>query len=209
MNFTPWAKGCGDLEGIARRVAEHLPQTCRLIGWSLGGMVALRIARLFPARVPRLVLVSTTPRFLKGRDWPHGVDEKTLAGFATGLARDWRGTVNEFLSFQVRGDERQLETLRELRASVFAHGEPSPVALAAGLELLRSADLRPELAQVHAPTIVIGGAYDRLTPPAASEALAAGIPGARAVIVPRAAHAPFLSHPALFLPLVTEFLADA
>ncbi len=201
-----WSKGSADLEGMARRVAEHLPETCSLLGWSLGGMVALRIATLFPKRVPRLVLVATTPKFLKSRDWPYGVDEKTLGGAATGLRRDWRATVNEFLGLQVRGDEKQLETLRELKQSAFAHGEPSTAALGACLEILRTTDLRGELGAVAAPTLVVGGAYDRLTPPAAIAALAAGIAGARAEIVPRAAHAPFLAHREIFLPLVTEFL---
>ena len=206
--YSAWAKGCADLEGIARRVAEHLPQSCRLVGWSLGGMVAIRIATLFPKRVPRLVLVATTPKFLKGRDWPDGVEEKTLAGFAAGLGRDWRTTIGDFLSLQVRGDEKQLETLRELRQSAYAHGEPSTSALAAGLEILRTVDLRPELARVAARTLVIGGACDRLTPPAAIAALAAAIRGARAEIIPRAAHAPFLSHRELFLSLVSGFLSS-
>jgi len=203
-----FGKGDQDLEGIARRVAEHIPERCSLLGWSLGGLVAARIARLFPARVPRLVLVASSPRFLKGRDWPHGGEEKTLTALAAGLKRDWRGTINDFLGLQVRGDEHQLETLRALKSTVFANGEPGLQALAAGLEVLRTTDLRPELALIRARTLVIGGAYDRLAAPGAIEALAAGIPGARAVIVPRAAHAPFLSHPAAFLGLVTEFLSS-
>jgi pimeloyl-[acyl-carrier protein] methyl ester esterase len=204
---SPWAKGCGDLEGIARAVAAHLPETCRLVGWSLGGLVALRIATLFPERVPKLVLVATSPKFLKGRDWPHGIEDKALAEVVTGLRRDWKRMISDFMSLQVRGDEHQLETLRELKASLFAHGEPSTAALDAGLEILRHADLRGELKRVRAPTLVIAGAYDRLTPPGASEALAAGIAGSRLEIIPRAAHAPFLSHRERFVELVGDFLA--
>jgi len=206
---SPWSKGAGDLEGMARLVAEHLPERTALLGWSLGGLVALRIATLFPARVTRLVLVATTPCFRQRRDWPHGLDEATLAGIAKGLARDWRGTINDFLGLQVRGDERQLETLRALKQGAFAHGEPSTAALGAGLEVLRSVDLRPELRRVVAPTLVVSGAYDRLTPPAAGAALAAGIGGARHEVIARAAHAPFLSHRETFGSLLQEFLGPA
>jgi pimeloyl-[acyl-carrier protein] methyl ester esterase len=206
---SPWAKGCADLEGIARRVAEHLPARCSLVGWSLGGMVAIRIATLYPARVPRLVLLATTPRFVNHRDWPHGLEAATLAGFARELGRDWRGTVRDFLNLQVRGDEHQLETLRELKRLAFEHGAPSSGALAAGLEILRTVDLRPELGAVAARTLVVGGEYDRLTPPGASQALAAGIAGARCELVPRAAHAPFLSHRAAVTRLVADFLGAA
>jgi pimeloyl-[acyl-carrier protein] methyl ester esterase len=204
-----WDKGCGDLEGVARRVAEHLPHECRLVGWSLGGMVAIRIATLFPARVPALALVATTPRFTAHRTWPHGMEPAMLAGFATHLAKDWRKTVNDFLGLQVRGDEKQLETLRELKRIVFQHGEPNGAALQAGLEILRTADLRDELPRVRASTLVVAGQYDRLTPPGAAEALARGIPGARHWLVPRAAHAPFLSHREEFAREIDAFLRDA
>lgn len=203
-----WSKGAGDLEGLARQVAENLPESCALLGWSLGGLVALRVATLFPARVPTLALVATTPCFRKRRDWPHGLDDTVIDGVAKGLARDWRGTINDFLSLQVRGDEKQLETLRTLKASVFAHGEPSTAALEAGLAVLRTADLRDELGAVAARTLVLGGEYDRLTPPAAAAALAAGIEGARHASIARAAHAPFLSHREEFLALLGQFLGE-
>ena len=205
---SPWSKGAADLEGLARKVAEHLPDSCTLLGWSLGGLVALRVATLFPERVPGLVLVATTPCFRKRRDWPHGQDDTLIERVAKGLARGWRGTINDFLSLQVRGDERQLETLRSLKGSVFAHGEPSSAALVAGLEILRSVDARGELGAVKARSLVISGAYDRLTPPAAGAALAAGIEGARHAIVERAAHAPFLSHREAFLALLADFLGE-
>jgi pimeloyl-[acyl-carrier protein] methyl ester esterase len=59
------------------------------------------------------------------------------------------------------------------------------------------------------PTLVISGQYDRLTPPGAGEALAAAIPGARHWLVPRAAHAPFLSHRDEFAREVDAFLSPS
>lgn len=204
---SPWAKGCADLEGIARRVAEHLPERVSLLGWSFGGLVAVRIATRFPERVEKLVLVASTPCFLRRRDWPHGLEAPALESMARGLARDWQATVRDFLTLQVRGDEHQLETLRELKRLLPEHGPPSTGALAAGLEILRSVDLRAELARVRAPTLVIAGALDRLTPPGASQALAAGIAGAELEIVAHAAHAPFLSHRERVTERVGDFVA--
>lgn len=204
---SPWDATRADLEGWARRVAEHLPQRCSLVGWSLGGQVALRIASLFPERVPKLVLVATTPRFVAKRDWPHGMAPATFTAFAQQVGKDWRGAVQDFLSLQVRGDGQPLDTLRELKRVVFQHGEPSPAALAAGLEILRTADLRDELARVRAATLVISGRHDRLTPPGAGEAIAAAIAGARHLCIERAAHAPFISHREQFVAEVDAFLA--
>ena len=204
---SPWAKGNGDLEGLARHVAGHIPERCNLVGWSLGGMVALRIATLFPERVPRLVLLATTPCATQRRGWSHGLDEPTLCGIEKKLARDWRSAVLEVVGLSVRGDDRQLDTLRELRRCAGEHGDPSPAALAAGLAVLRGADLRSELARVRARTLVIGGAADRVTSPAAAHALAAGIVGARLEMIAGAAHAPFLSHRDQVEPLVLDFLS--
>jgi pimeloyl-[acyl-carrier protein] methyl ester esterase len=204
---SPWATGCADLEGIARRVAERLPDSCSLAGWSLGGMVGIGIATRFPARVRRLALVATTPRFVKRRDSPCGVEAATLSGFARGgVAADWRALVGSFLSLQVHGEERELDRLRALKHLALEHREPSTGALAAGLEILRTVDRRPELGAVAARTLVVGGDCNRLTPCGASQALAAGIACARCELVPRAAHAPFLSHAEVSMPLVADFL---
>jgi pimeloyl-[acyl-carrier protein] methyl ester esterase len=204
---SPWAKGAADLEGLARLVALHLPQTCSLVGWSLGGMVAVRLATLFPARVPRLALIATSPCGAKRRDWPQGLDDSVLAGLASRLGRDWRGTVQDFVALEVRGEEDPLATLRELKRQLHAHGAPSTAALAAGLEILRSTDLRPELPRLRSQTLAIAGEYDRLAAPAAVAALAALVPGARYELIARAAHAPFLSHREHVESLLGGFLA--
>ncbi len=202
---SPWAKGAADLEGMARMVAAHLPERCSLLGWSLGGLVAVRIATLFPERVPSLALIATGPCGAKRRDWPHGPDEALLAGLAKRLERDWKATVQEFLAMEVRGDDNALVALRELKRCVQEGGAPSTAALAAGLAILRRVDLRAELAMIHARTLVICGEYDRLTPPAAAQALAERVVGARYEVVARAAHAPFLSHREQVERLISDF----
>lgn len=204
---SPWAKGAADLEGLARLVAEYLPAECSVIGWSLGGMVGVRLATLYPERIPRLALIGTSPCGARRRDWPHGLDEPVLAGLATRLGRDWRATMQDFVALEVRGEPEPLATLRELKRELYAHGAPSTAALAAGLAILRGTDLRPELPRLRARTLVIGGEYDRLAPPAAVAALAALVPGARLESIARAAHAPFLSHRERVESLLRDFLA--
>src|SRR5437764_1287617 len=81
-----------------------------------------------------------------------------------------------------------------------------PEALARGLERLKAADLRTALPLVRVPALVIAGRLDRITRAAAGRALAAALPRARYVEFARAAHAPFLSSPARFAQLLTEFL---
>lgn len=106
----------------------------------------------------------------------------------------------------MHGSEEGRATLAALRHALFARGEPSPQALAAALGVLAATDLRADVGAIAAPTLVIGGDRDTLTPDAAGAWLAAAMPHARHVVIPGAAHAPFLSHRAAFDVALSEFL---
>ena len=67
-------------------------------------------------------------------------------------------------------------------------------ALAAGLAILRDTDLRAAAATVAQPALVVQGALDTLTPRGAGAWLAGTMPQAQLLEMPRAAHAPHLSH---------------
>ena len=204
--YSPWSADLRGLPALAREVARHVPRGASLLGWSLGGMIALELARQEPGLAGALVLVATTPKFVAGDDWEHGMQAAVLDEFAHGLATDHRGTVQNFLALQTRGDERSTETLRMLRRNLEAHGPPDPRALEAGLEILRSADLRDTLPGISLPSLVIAGDHDRLTPAGAGRALAAALSQARYREIPRSGHAPFLSHGPEVLAEVQGFL---
>jgi len=202
-----WPEGAATLRDLARAVSPHVPQGAAVLGWSLGGMVALELARSRPGDLAALVLIATTPCFLAREDWPAGMNPGVLDGFAAGLARDYRRTLSNFLALQTWGDENASQALRSLRANLDAHGEPDPHALVAGLGILRTADLRDGLAAIAIPALVIAGEHDRITPVAAGRELASRLPSARFVEVPKAGHAPFLSHPETVLREVENFLS--
>ena len=218
-----WLPARSSLEEQAAQICAAIAGTAAeysILGWSLGGQIALQLAaaqqaagaRRAPlaATVKRLVLIAATPRLVAGPDWPHGAPPERLTAQAAGLRTDYRRTVSDFLELQVRGGAGGAEALERLRAALFAHGDPGEgpflAALARDLELLRTTDLRPLLPEVTVPTLVIAGQYDRVTMPAASHALADGLPNARYVEIRRAAHAPFLSHLPELGALITDFL---
>ncbi len=205
-----WPPEFHDLPSLAAALATALPPRCALLGWSLGGIAAIELALTLRQRIDRLVLVSSTPRFVCDEDcvatWVHGLPLPALERFATLLESDYQETVREFLGLQAQGDEHGRAALRELRSKLLAGGPPRIEALRAGLDILRGADLRVRLPQVSVPTLVIAGEHDRMTPPGAARVLAAAIPGARLAIVERAGHAPFLSHPQAFCRYLTNFL---
>lgn len=193
------------------RVHETLaPLTNRyhLLGWSLGGQFALDLAAAMPAGIEGLILVATTPRFLAGPGWRYGVKQASLERLAGELHADPDKAVRGFLKSQVRGLASRTagRVLERLRGALTHGGGAQPEALAWGLERLRQADLRPQLAQVRAPALVVAGEDDRITPPAASRALAKALPKGHFRQLRGAGHVPFLSHRDQFLAALDGFL---
>ncbi len=196
--------GTGTPVADADRSRGRAPVT--LIGWSLGAAIALAFARARPDRVARLVLVGATPRFVTDVDWPHAMTAETLARFGDELAVSWRHTLQRFLALQVHGSDHGRAALHALHHELFARGQPAPAVLRDGLALLGRLDLRAQVPAIAAPTLVVAGGRDALTPPGAGRWLAATLPDARIVEIAGAAHVPFLSHPDEFHAAVDGFL---
>jgi pimeloyl-[acyl-carrier protein] methyl ester esterase len=193
------------VDAVADAVADER-RPLAVLGWSLGGLCAMRWARREPARVARLVLVATSPRFVSGDDWPHAMSATTLARFGDEFAASWKLTMQRFLALQVHGSESGRATLAALRHQLFARGEPSRAALADALRVLATSDLRGEVGAIDAPTLVVSGERDMLAPAAAGARLREAMPHARYVRIDGAAHAPFLSHREAFDRALAGFL---
>lgn len=197
-----------DLDTLVKNLGAKFDGPLILCGWSLGGQVALRWAQLYPAQVEKLVLVATTPCFVQQKNWSCAMAADTLQDFAASLLQNHAQTLKRFLALQLRGSENERELLLDLRARLFAHGEPDVAALQGGLDILRDTDMRGQLPQIAQRTLLIAGERDTLTPHAATAYMSQAMPNARLQVVEGAAHAPFLSHPHVFMQHLKSFLNE-
>jgi len=197
-----------DLDSLVSSLLEHFVGPVHVCGWSLGGQVAMHWAAREPTKVDKLVVVTSTPCFTNREDWSFGLPSEVLEKFATELEQNHAATLRRFIFLQLRGSENERELLNKLREQLFSRGEPDMSALRGGLEILRDADQRLEVAGIQQQTLVITGQCDKLTPPEASHYLAQVIPNARLVEIEGAAHTPFLSHPEVFIEHVKSFLNE-
>lgn len=194
-----------ELDAIADQLAARWPRALWL-GWSLGGLVALKLALRHPQAARALVLVAASPRFTHAQDWPCAVAATVFEQFASALAEDLPRTLERFLALETLGAEHAQDERHWLRGLIKAVPQPSATLLTQGLAILHQTDLRPSLPELQTPTLWVGGRRDRLVPPAALEAAAALCANGRSLIVEQAAHAPFIGRPQAFAAALEDFL---
>jgi pimeloyl-[acyl-carrier protein] methyl ester esterase len=199
---------CGEstLEDMTAAVLAVAPANAAWLGWSLGGLVAMRAALQAPARVHALLLLASTPCFVRRHGWQCALMPALLDTFAAELQTDYLRTMNRFLALQVRGSINSGAVLRLLRAQLLAQGEPAPAALRAGLDILRNTDLREDVGALACPALIMAGERDTLVPGAAARATADLMPNAGVEVIAGAGHAPFIARPEVVAGLVRAFL---
>jgi pimeloyl-ACP methyl ester carboxylesterase len=169
-----------DAEGIH---AAHL------VGHSLGGVVALQVALTSRAKVRSLSLLCTSAR---GADATRLAPEIIWPGIRSrvGTRRMRRHAFLEIVMPPAVLAAQNRDALAESLAPFFGHDlADSPRIVNQQLNALKSFDATPRLAELTGiPTLVLSAACDIIFPPRFGRALAAGIPGARHVEIPNAAH---------------------
>ncbi len=161
-----------DIDELARLMLERHPFPAIWCGWSLGGMLAMRAACLAPQQVKGLVLVCTTPSFINRADWNLGVDLSLLDDFSGQMKADPERGLRRFLLLMFNGDPAARSASRQLADAVLDRGLASSQAMAAGLRILGGTDLRQSLARIDQPVRLVGGRYDQVCPPSASQWMA-------------------------------------
>jgi pimeloyl-[acyl-carrier protein] methyl ester esterase len=189
--------GALSLEDMTHLVLAKAPEKAIWLGWSLGGLVASLAALCAPERVQALVTVASSPCFAAKADWP-GIKPEVLSGFQQQLSEDFQRTVERFLALQTLGTESARQDARKLKSAVLALPMPGEDVLNGGLEILKTADMRAELANLPMPFLRLYGHLDGLVPRKIVPLLDAQWPNSQSHVFPKAAHAPFISHPVEF-----------
>lgn len=180
-----------DLERSACQVVAALSGPVNLIGWSMGGMVALQVAAKVPDQVHRLMLVSTTPKFLQSEDWPYGVSATLLRRLEKRIEREGIGAFHQLI----------FNDLEQLGLAELSAGQAKRE-----LAELARVDLRPLLGRISQPTLIVQGDKDEITLPGAAQYLQKNILGSRLEVFAGVGHVPFLERALEFNKLLKDFI---
>ncbi|MGI9142625.1 MAG: alpha/beta fold hydrolase [Fluviibacter sp.] len=173
---------------------ETLPDTAHLVGWSLGGELALAYTLCFPERVRSLTLISSTPCFMQRPDWDLGQPATLLDDFDQRLIESPAALLKRFSTLIRHGDTTAIRD-RTLSEQLQQYAEPDAERLSSGLKFLRTIDLRAACtSQTDLPPIsLIHGSADGVVPLAAAEWLSNELK-AKLTIFEHASHALPLTH---------------
>jgi pimeloyl-[acyl-carrier protein] methyl ester esterase len=169
-----------------------------IIAWSMGGLVALDLLCEPNVVIERLILVSSTPRFVQANDWSNAVEAQVFESFCQSLSEDHEATLERFLAIQALGSRTAREDIKTLQRQLFKRGKPDLIALKKGLELLLNEDKRAQLSgSTEVPIHLIVGKLDTLVKYKGQQLLAQQ-DNISLSVIPAAGHAPFISHPEEF-----------
>lgn len=175
------------------------------LGWSLGGMLALKAALRHPGAVERLVLIGAGARFTEGRAWPNGMPAAEFEQFRQLVRKDATRALRRFAAMVADGAGRPSEVRRALRNCHEAE-PPGLQALVAGLHVLEALDFVGEMRWLGIPLLVLGGDRDGVCSWRAMRETARLAPLGAWVKVGNASHAPFIEQPGRVADAVFEFI---
>jgi pimeloyl-ACP methyl ester carboxylesterase len=190
------------MDAIARRILSSAPPRFALIGLSMGGYIASAITRQAPERVVKLALLDTSAR----ADLPERMEaRRTLIAMAE------QGRFGEVVDLHfpqfVHQNRRGDATLRRIVKAMAEETGPQAYVRQQNAILSRP-DWRDSLSGIRCPTVVMVGDGDEMTPPKLSEEIAAGIPGARLVVIKDCGHLTTLERPAEVNAALVAWLAE-
>lgn len=185
----PWV-----LDAVVAQLASQIDRPVICLGWSLGGMLALRLAARYPEKVQRLVLLSSSPRFVTADDWPEAQSQSIFDQFADELQQDVQTALLRFLLLQSHGLKQLKQTVTGLKQGLEQGGQARLPGLLSGLDVLRNEDVRNDLQQLACPVLLLLGEKDQLIPVGMLQHALALKPDLQYLVINGAAHQPFLTH---------------
>ena len=195
-----------DLDDYVDALAATITAPVDVLSWSLGGLIALRLSQRQSASINKLILVSSTPKFVASDNHLAGIDYQWFSEFKHQFQQQPEQTLKRFQAMLVAGDQNGREALRQLRADVLT-AEFDWAECNLGLALLER-DLAQAYHDLARPCCHIHGRNDRVVN-AQSVIAWTRQTANECILLDATGHVPQLSNPELLANHVNTFLRSA
>lgn len=177
--------------------ARKMQPPVAIIGWSLGGMIALEAAAEYPDLFSHVVLISSCAVFCRKSDYEFGTDPSVVQAMLRRL------------------ETNPEEVLKGFRSKAFSASSADAVPSAAigqeelrdGLRYLIAADLRPRLQSFPVPLLLIHGVQDRVISWRSAEFVQQLVPGSSLRLIEKGDHAMLMARPREIAAAIAEFVS--
>lgn len=196
------------VEAFFAQLLSQLPERFALLGWSLGGMLATRMAAAFPERVTHLLTLAANLRFATSDDWPHALPLEVFQQFRKDFDSAPEKTLGRFAGLVAKHDPLGREQLKVVRQLSRDAGQRfSTEALGQGLSLLGVLDNRGVFTDLKVPGLHLFASNDALVPVQVIDDIGAlAVPGQQLDVVDDASHGLLLSQPERLAERIAGFL---
>ena len=180
---------------LAALMDYHGVHTAKIVGLSIGGLIALALQRDRPDLVSSLVLCDTGHKIGTPETWSERIKTAGAQGvepLADGILDRW---------FSDRFLEENADEVTGYRAMLI---RTPGAGYAASCEAIAAADMTEAAKAVSVPTLCVVGEEDGATPPALMEELTGLIPGARLERIERTGHLPCIEEPGRLAELIAN-----
>ena len=187
---------------MATVIDRTVQKPVHLVGLSMGSMVAQHVALDHPEMVRSLCLIGSACTFADPAR--QALRERAAAIRHGGMAAVVQPSMERWFTPEFR--RRRPDVIDRASKSVLAN---EPAVQAAFWDMIAALDTQERLAELHCPTLVLAGAEDPSTPPAAARLIGARVAGARVEIIPGASHMVTLEAPEVVTGLLEAFFTRA
>jgi pimeloyl-[acyl-carrier protein] methyl ester esterase len=167
-----------------------------VVGWSMGGMIALEWARRIPDRIRGVFAIGVTDQFVRSPRSPDGWDERVLSRMERRLPDDPAQVLADFDRRMFSSAEKKAGWLEQWRQSYRNQQQPDVSGLLTGLDYLRRFSFPDSLLSV--PVFLLHGEDDAICPVSGARRLARTLPKAELTVWEGAGHLPFWTQPERF-----------
>ncbi|MBX9620769.1 MAG: alpha/beta fold hydrolase [Alphaproteobacteria bacterium] len=177
---------------------KRLPNHCVLIGWSLGGLLSLKLYERNPNTYKALILITSTPCFGTQKTWP-GIPNEHQTIFKRMLATNY----SVFFSYYLKVISNAPNALKDhiIPQELFNGYKPYQ-------NILFQSDLRSSFSRIQVPTLMIQGTEDPIIPRNILSHLTALSPSLNYQAITGAGHIPFITHRIEIQKIISQFLTS-
>ena len=191
-------------ESMAMQLNETITHDCVVVAWSMGGLLAMRLAALTD-KIKAIIFIASPPCFVNKEGWKNTIDSKTIIDLQRKLLSNPVAALEYFGGLIAHGEVSAKNTIRTIRKHI-ANEKNSAILSCWLMELLKH-DQRNKFVALNIPTQTILGEHDVLVRSQIEKQIKQLKPDAQCAVMKNCGHAPFVSQPEEIVKLINEFIS--